>query len=79
MMLSGCDKKGMFLCSAISSPLDPSKHFTLFSSPDRPVHSDTNSASLGSILVMQQLRATNKSLTFASPSKARYSFTQLQD
>ena len=27
-----------------------------FSSPGRPVHSDTNSASLGSILAMQQLR-----------------------
>ena len=28
-----------------------------YSSPDRPVHSDTNSTSLGSILVMQQLLA----------------------
>ena len=28
-----------------------------FSSPGRPVHSDTNSASLGSILAMQHLRA----------------------
>ena len=32
--------------------------------PGRPVHSDTNSASSGSILSMQQLRATTKSLTF---------------
>ena len=32
--------KGMFLYSAVSSPLDRSKRFTL-SSPDRPVHSDT--------------------------------------
>ena len=37
--------KGMFLYSAVSSPLDRSKRFTL-SSPGRPVHSDTNSASL---------------------------------
>ena len=32
--------KGMVLYSAISSPLDRSKRFTL-SSPGRPVHSDT--------------------------------------
>ena len=31
---------------------------TLFALPDRPVHSDTNSASPGSILAMQQLHAT---------------------
>ena len=42
-----------------------------------PVHSDTNSASPGSILVMQQLRATTKSLTFPPLSIARYSFIQL--
>ena len=41
--------KCMILYSAEFSP------FTL-SSPGRPVHSDTNSASLGSILAMQQLR-----------------------
>ena len=33
-------KKGMVLYSAVSSPLDRSKRFTL-SSPGRPVHSDT--------------------------------------
>ena len=33
-------KKGMVLYSAVSSPLDRSKHFT-HSSPGRPVHSDT--------------------------------------
>ena len=33
-------KKGMLLYSAVSSPLDRSKRFTL-SSPGRPVHSDT--------------------------------------
>ena len=41
-----------------------SKRFTLFALPDRPVHSDTNSDSPGSILAMQQLRAMTKSLTF---------------
>ena len=44
----------MFLYSAVSSPLDRSKRFTL--PPGRPVHSDTNSASPGSILATQQLR-----------------------
>ena len=33
-------KKGMVLYSAVSSPLDRSKRFTL-SSPGRPLHSDT--------------------------------------
>ena len=41
-------KKGKFLYSTVSSPQDRSKHFTLYF-PDRPVHSDTISASLGSI------------------------------
>ena len=40
--------KGKFLYSAVSSPQDRSKRFTLYF-PDRPVHSDTISASLGSI------------------------------
>ena len=57
-------EKGMFLYSATSSPSDRSKRCTLFALPGRPVHSDTNSASPGSILAMQQLRATTKSLTF---------------
>ena len=56
----------MFLYGAVSSQLDRSKRFTLFALPDRPVHSDTNSTSPGSILVMQQLRATTKLLTFIS-------------
>ena len=46
----------MFLYSAVSSALDRSKRFKLFAI----VHSDTNSASPGSILVRQQLRATTK-------------------
>ena len=69
--------KGMFLYSAVSSLLDRSKRFTLFAPPGRPVHSDTNSASQGSILVMQQLRAKTKSLTSPPLSIARYSFIQL--
>ena len=68
-------KKGSY--SAVSSPLDRSKRFTLFASPGRPVHSDTNSASPGSILAMLQLRAKTKSLTFPPLSIARYSFIQL--
>ena len=48
-----------------------------FSSPDRPVHSDTNSASLGSSLAMQQLRAKTKSLPCPPLSITRYSFIQL--
>ena len=47
--------------------------------PGRPVHSDTNSTSLGSILAMQQLRAKTKSLTFQPLSIARYSFIQLNE
>ena len=75
-----CDhgKKRCFLYSAVSSPLDRSKCFTLPPPPPgRPVHSDTNSASPGSILAMQQLRAKTKSLTFPPLSIASYSFIQL--
>ena len=56
-----------------------SKRFTLFASPGRPVHSDTNSASPGSILARQQLHAKAKSLTFPPLSIARYSFIQLSE
>ena len=66
-----------FLYSAVSSPLDRSKRFTLFAIPGRPVHSDTNSASPGSILARQQLRAKAKSLTF--PPLSMYSFIQLSE
>ena len=54
--------KKVFFYSAVSSPLDRSKRFTLFAPPPlgRPVHSDTNSATLGEILAMQQLCATTK-------------------
>ena len=67
----------MFLYSAVSSPLDRSKRFTLFALPGRTVQSDTNSASPGSILARQKLRAKTKSLTFAPLPVARYSFIQL--
>ena len=67
----------IILYSAVSSSSNRSKRSTLFALPGRPVHSDTNSASPGSILVMQQLRATTKSLTFPPLSIARYSFIQL--
>ncbi len=43
-------------------------------SPGRPLHSETNSASPGSILARQQLRTKAKSLTFPPLSIARYSF-----
>ena len=69
--------QGSFLYGAVSSPLDRSKRFTLCALPDRPVQSDTNSASPGSILAMQQLRAKTKSLTFPPLYIARYSFIQL--
>ena len=69
--------KLVFVYSAVSSPSDCSKHFTL-SAPrlGRPVHSDINSASPGNILAMQQLRAKTKSLTFPPLSISRYSFKQ---
>ena len=67
--------KGMVLYSAVSSPLDRSKRFTL-SSPGRHVRSDTNSASLGTILAMQQLR-NDYSLAYPPLSIAMYSFIQL--
>ena len=60
--------------SAVYSPLERSKRCTLFASPDRPIHSDTKSASPGSILAILQLR--DYSLTFPPPSVA-YSCIQL--
>ena len=67
----------MILYSAVSSPLDRSKPFTLFALPGRPVHSDTNSASPESVLARQQLRDKTKSLTFPPLSIVRHSFIQL--
>ena len=45
---AGILTKGKFLYSAVSSPQDRSKCFTLYF-PDRPIHLNTISASLGSI------------------------------
>ena len=56
--------------------MDRSDRFTLFPSPGRPVHADTNSASPGGILAMQLLRANTKSLIFPPLSIVRYSFKQ---
>ena len=47
--------------------------------PDRPVKSDTNSASLGSILAMQQLCAKTIHSIFPLLSVAMYSFVQLSE
>ena len=66
----GSLKKGMFL---YVGPLKALYRLP----PGRPVHSDTNSASPGSILAMQQVRAMTKSLTVTLQSTARYSFIQL--
>ena len=51
--------------------------YTFCPPPVRPVHSNTNSASPGSILATQQLRAKTKSLTFPPLSISTYSFKQL--
>ena len=68
--------KGMFYIVQypLSNPIDLSKRFTLCPA-GRPVHSDTNSTSLGSILATQQLRAMTKSLTFPP----LYSFIQVSE
>ena len=68
--------KGKFLYSAVSSPQDRSKRFTLYF-PDRPVHSDTISASLGSVQL--QLMRECCSCTYPPLYKARYSFVPLSE
>ena len=70
-------KVKVVLYSAVSSPLDRSKRFTLVALPGTPAHSDTNSASPGSILAMLQLRANTKSIKCPSLAIVRYSFIQL--
>ena len=52
----GRTSSGKFLYSAVSSPQYRSKRFTLYF-PDRPVHSDTISASLGSIQTYATINA----------------------
>ena len=70
-------KKGSFYIAQYPVHWTAQSALRFFALPDRPVHSDTNSASPGSIIVMQQLHATTKSLTFPPLSIARYSFIQL--
>ena len=69
--------ENVVLYSAISGPLDRTKRFTLFALHARPVHSDTNSPSSGSIPAMLQLRAKTNSLTCPPLSIARYSCIRL--
>ena len=67
----------MFLYSAVVYPVRWTAQSALHvSSPGRPVHSDTNSAYLGSILDMQQL-LNDYSLTFPPLSIPINSFIQL--
>ena len=61
-------KERYLLYSAVSSTLTAQSTLH-FSSPGRPVHSGTNSASPGSILATQQLR-NDYSLIFSPPSIA---------
>ena len=68
--------KGKFLYSAVSSPQDHSKRFTLYF-PDRPVQSDTISASLGSI--QPHLMGEGCLYTYPPLSIARYSFIKLSE
>ena len=65
----------MVLYSAVSSPLDRSKRFHFPPLADLFIPTPF-SASLGSILAMQQLR-NDYSITFPPLSIARYSFIQL--
>ena len=64
----------------LSSPLFRSKRFTLHPS-GRPVHSDTNSAPLGSILRSSHAAIMHEdySLTFPPLFIDRYSFIQLSE
>ena len=59
---------GKFLYSAVSIPLDAES--TLHFTPSRPVHSNTNLTSLGSVLATLPLPGTPMSI-------ARYIFIQL--
>ena len=70
-------KKGKGSFYIAQYPVHWTAQSSLIALPGRHVHSDTNSASPGSILAMQQLRATTKSLTCPPLSTVRYSFIQL--
>ena len=77
--LTTVKKKGSFYIAQYPVRWTAQSALHFFASPGRPVHSDTNSASPGSILARQQLRAKAKSLTFPPLSIARYSFIQLSE
>ena len=68
----------MILNSAESSPLDGS-NVVYIKSHGKPVHSATNSASLGSILATLQLLRKDYSFTFPLMSLARFSFMELSE
>ena len=70
-------RKKQVLYSAVSDLPDRSKHITL-QPPGRPVHSDTNLTSVGSI-PRCNIRHGDYLLTFPPMSIARYSFTQLSE
>ena len=68
----------MVLCSAVSSPWTAQSEALYTFPPLTDLFIPTPfSASPGSIVAMQQLRATTKSLRFPPLSIARYSFIQL--
>ena len=66
----------MFICSLEFSPYDHSKHSTLCPPPARPVHSDTNSTSLGSI---QPHCSYYKKTVQSHISATAYTFIQLSE
>ena len=71
---SETERKVCFYIGHLSNPLDRSERFT----PGRPVHSGTNSTSLGH---SSHAATTCRYylLTFAPPSIDRYSFIQLSE
>ena len=69
-------KKGMFLYSAVSSPLDRSKCFTLHPTGRAVRSNNNNSTSLGSNSSQAAITREDYPLTFPPPSTARYSFIQ---
>ena len=70
--------KGKFLYSAVSNPQDLSKRFTLYF-PDRPVHSDTISASLGSIQPYATINAQRLLVHISTTVYSQVSFIQLSE
>ena len=71
-------KKGKGLFYLVQYPVRWNAQSALHFTPGRPVHSDTNSASLGRILAMQQLCAKTIHSYFHR-CLARYSFIELSE